>query len=146
MNVTKLGGALVLALLLFIQPIMSAETGVMKTVKAGKWGVMIHLNAIPKEHREMAKATHHVAFFVTDEKGNEIPDGKVTFQFLQKTKVAASGEAKYMGGMQMEGHATHGGHYGSDLTLTDGGAYTLKITVVVKGVTQKAGVDIIAPK
>ena len=147
MSIRTIGiGSAFIALAFFIQPGWSADTETMKTMKAGKWKIMAHLQSIPKEHREMAKATHHVSFIVTDEKGNQITDGKVSFEFVLKGKVVASGEAKYMGGMAMSGHAMQGGHYGADLTLPGGGLYILNVTVTAKGATQKASTQLNAPQ
>ena len=139
-------GLSLFALLLFLKLAWSAETEVMKSVKAGNWDIMIHLNSIPTEHREMAKATHHVSFTVTDEKGVQITDAKVKFEFVREGKIVTSGEAKYMGAMAMGGHAMQGGHYGADITLPGGGVYTVNVTVTAKLTTRKVSTQINAPE
>jgi len=144
MKMFKYTYALLILVFLFA-PARAMESGeVMKHLDADGWKVMVHLRAIPEEHREMAKATHHISITATDKKGNQVTDAVVTFEFVRADKVVAEGEAKYMGDMGGE-HAMHNGHYGADLTLPAPGEYTLNIKLVKGKTTRKASTTIEAP-
>lgn len=119
-------------LVIAVAAVYSAPKDVMERFQSNGWTFMVHLTSIPKEHRKMVNATHHLAVEITNPQGQAVSDMSVKFVFKAKGKIAAQGELKYMGGSHEHGGGhgahVHGGHYGADITLPAAGDYNLTLT------------------
>ena len=116
---------------------------VMKNLKAEGWTFTVHVRSIPEEYREMAKATHHLSVTLTNPEGEVVSDAAVSYEFIRKEKVVASGSLAFMGGAP--GHGHHGGHYGADITLPETGEHKLVITLKKDKTTVKVSGEIEIP-
>ena len=151
-------GLTMIAFAMLASTVLAGDGEVSENLQAGDWTIGVHLKAIPDEYQEMAKATHHISVTVMKSDKSHIENGKVTYQFTRRNKAVASGEAKFMGGMNQEGSdhkkkmegsdhkkKMESGHYGADFTLPGTGEYSLQITVEADGETRKATSKITAP-